>query len=110
MRRNREVLHKKCALPVASCDFNDTRGSVFRQRDEICVVGWQHLGVARVDRREAGGRILVRATMVGAPFSSSTDTRASPTPSPWMASAVSKAGLTRKLCEAAFSPFCSEGV
>ena len=61
-------------------------------------------------RRETGGRIRVFCTTVGAPFSSSTLTRASPTPSPWIASAVSKAGLARNEFEAAFSPFCSVGV
>ena len=61
-------------------------------------------------RRLSGGRIRVRATTVGAPFSSRVETRASPTPSAWMASAVSKAGLARKLSDAAFRPLCSAGV
>ena len=53
---------------------------------------------------------MVRAQTRGAPFSSSREMTASPVPRAWIASAVSKAGLARKLWAAAFSPFCSAGV
>ena len=60
--------------------------------------------------RDAGGRTSVFCTTVGTPFSSSTETSASPTPSAWIAVAVSKVGFGRNDAAAARSPFCSAGV
>ena len=57
-----------------------------------------------------GGRIRHRCTTLGMPFSSSTDTRASPVPSSISACLVSKAGFARKDWAAAFTAFSSAGV
>ena len=57
-----------------------------------------------------GGRMPAFCTMEGTPFSSRTDTRASPTPRACKASSVLKAGLTRKDLAAARRAFWSLGV
>jgi len=61
-------------------------------------------------RRETGGRIMVRPTTPGTPFTSKTETSASPTPRSVITSSVSKAGFSRKELAAARIDFCSLGV
>ncbi len=57
-----------------------------------------------------GGRMNARSTTAGTPSASSTDTSASPVPSAWSVSSVSKAGFTRNDLAAARSAFWSLGV
>ena len=60
--------------------------------------------------REPGGRMRMRSTGVGAPFSSSTDTSASPVPSWVMAVSVSTSGFWRKVSATTFTALRSLGV
>src|SRR5581483_4415176 len=60
--------------------------------------------------RDMGGRTSVRCTMYGSPLLCSTDTRASPTCSSWMARSVSRSGFLRNVWAAARTAFCSLGV
>ena len=49
-------------------------------------------------------------TMLGAPFSSRTETNASPVPKVEMTSVVSNSGFGLKVSAAVFTAFCSFGV
>ena len=76
----------------------------------LCAITcWRSCGVIGPSR-DAGGRISVRWTIAGMPFSSSVETSASPTLSCVMALAQSKSGFGRKVSAAVRTAFCSRGV
>ncbi|CFE02657.1 Uncharacterised protein [Bordetella pertussis] len=74
-----------------------------------CLKAWRSASVAG-PMRLPGGRIQARSVGVGRPLASSSETRASPTPSSVMAASISSPGFGRIVCAAVLTAFWSRGV